>query len=67
MGNIERFHVRNRDAIHTHIFSALRGFIQLEFQRVDGAILNWYEVKRNLFNLLISAFSQDLLALLADV
>lgn len=65
--NIERFHVRDRHAIHTHIFSALRGFIQLEFKRVDGAILNWYEVKRNLFNPLISAFIQDHLALLADV
>src|SRR4028119_616667 len=65
--NIERFHVRNRDAIHTHIFSALRAFVQLELKRAAGEILNWYEVKRNLFNPLISAFIQDHLALLADV
>jgi len=65
--NIERFYVRDPDAIHTHIFSALRAFIQLEFQRVDGAILNWYEVKRNLFNPLISSFIQDHLSQLADV
>jgi len=65
--NIERFHVRDRDAIHTHIFSALRAFVQLECQRAAGAIRNWYEVKRNLFNPLIAAFIQDHLAQLADV
>jgi hypothetical protein len=65
--NIERFHVRDRHAIHTHIFSALRAFVQLEWQRVAGAIRNWYEVKRNLFNPLIASFIQDHLAQLADV
>ena len=50
--NIERFHVRNRDAIHTHIFSALRAFVQLELKRAAGEILNWYEVKRNLYSIL---------------
>ena len=65
--NIERFHVRDRNAIHTHIFSALRAFVQLEFKRAAGAILNWYEVKRNLFNPLISSFIQDHLSQLADV
>jgi hypothetical protein len=65
--NIERFHVRDPDAIHTHIFSALRAFVQLEFKRVTGEIRNWYEVKRNLFNPLIAAFIQDHLAQLADV
>jgi hypothetical protein len=65
--NIERFHVRNQHAIHTHIFSALRAFVHLEFKRATGAILNWYEVKRNLFNPLISAFIQDHLAEIADV
>lgn len=65
--NIERFYVRDYHAIHTHIFSALRAFVQLEFKRVAGAILNWYEVKRNLFNPLISAFIQDHLAEMADI
>jgi len=65
--NIERFHVRDRDAIQTHIFSALRAFVQLECQRAAGAIRNWYEVKRNLFNPLIASFIQDHLAQLADV
>lgn len=65
--NIERFHVRERNAIHTHIFSALRAFVQLEFKRAAGAILNWYEVRRNLFNPVISSFIQNHLAQLADV
>jgi RNAse (barnase) inhibitor barstar len=65
--NIERFHVRDQDAIHTHIFSALSAFVQLEFKRTAGEILNWYEVKRNLFNPMISAFIQDHLAQLAVV
>jgi hypothetical protein len=65
--NIERFHVRDPAAIQTHVFSALRAFVQLEFQRVAGAIHNWYEVKRNLFNPLIATFIQDHLAQLADV
>jgi Transposase DDE domain len=64
--NIERFFVRDHNAIHTHIFSALRAFVQLEFKRAAGDILNWYQVKRNLFNPLISAFIQDHLAEMAN-
>ena len=33
----------------THIYCALKGFIKLEFMRVEGAISHWYEVKRDLF------------------
>lgn len=65
--NIERFYVRDPQAIQTHIFSALRAFIQLEFQRAKGAILNWYEVQRNLFNPLIATFIQEHLAEIADI
>lgn len=65
--NIERFYVRERDAIQTHIFSALRAFVQLELKRTSGAILNWYEVRRNLFNPVISSFIQNHLSQLADV
>ncbi|MBM0745587.1 hypothetical protein JOY44_29650 (plasmid) [Phormidium sp. CLA17] len=65
--NIERFHVKDRDAIQTHIFSALRAFVQLECKRVAGAILKWYEVKRNLFNPLFASCIQDQLAQLADI
>jgi hypothetical protein len=64
--NIERFFVRYYNAIHTHIFSALRAFIQLEFQRATGDILNCYQLKRNLFNPFISAFIQDHLAEMAS-
>jgi hypothetical protein len=48
--NIERFQVRDTQAIHTHIFSALRAFVQLEFKRAKGEIRNWYELQRTLFN-----------------
>lgn len=64
--NIERFYVRDPHAIHTHIFSALRAFVQLEFKRATGVILNWYQVRRNLFNPILSAFIQDHLAEMAD-
>jgi DDE superfamily endonuclease len=65
--NIERFQVRDTHAIHTHIFSALRAFVHLEFKRVKGEIRNWYEVQRTLFNPLIRSFIQDNLAEIAGV
>lgn len=65
--NIERFQVRDTQAIHTHIFSALRAFVQLEFKRVKGEIRNWYELQRTLFNPLIRAFIQDHLAEITEV
>jgi DDE superfamily endonuclease len=65
--NIERFQVRDTHAIHTHIFSALRAFVHLEFKRVTGEIQNWYELKRTLFNPLIRSFIQDNLAEIAGV
>jgi hypothetical protein len=64
---IEQFQVRDTQAIHTHIFSALRAFVQLEFKRVKGEIRNWYEVQRTLFNPLIREFIQDNLAEIAGV
>ncbi len=48
--NIEQFQVRDTQAIHTHIFSALRAFVQLEFKRAKGEIRNWHELQRTLFN-----------------
>jgi hypothetical protein len=65
--NIEQFQVRDTQAIHTHIFSALRAFIQLEFKRAQGEIRNWYELQRTLFNPLIREFIQDHLAEIAGV
>lgn len=65
--NIEQFQVRDTQAIQTHIFSALRAFVQLEFKRVKGEIRNWYELQRTLFNPLIRTFIQDHLAEITGV
>ena len=40
--------VRTTSAIHTHFFSAIRAFTQLELMRAEELIENWYERKRNL-------------------
>jgi uncharacterized protein YlbG (UPF0298 family) len=45
---IERFMVRTTEAIHTHFFSAIRAFTQLELMRAEELIENWYELQRNL-------------------
>lgn len=45
---IKRFMVRISEAIKTHIFCAVRAFIQLELMRVEQLIENWYSVQRNL-------------------
>ncbi len=42
VGNIERFQVRETQAIITHIFGAIRGFVQWEFLRFKALIVNWY-------------------------
>ena len=47
--SLERFRVRDTEAIKTHIFCAIRAFIQLEFMRIENLISNWYEVQRTLF------------------
>ena len=47
--SLERFLVRDTSAIKNHIFCSIRGFVQLEFMRVENLISNWYEVQRNLF------------------
>ncbi|AUB41705.1 IS4 transposase [Nostoc flagelliforme CCNUN1] len=60
--NIERFQVRESSAIRTHIFCAIRGFVQLEFLRFQGQILNWYSLQRNLFTEVIRSFILDNLA-----
>lgn len=60
--NIERFQLRESRAIRTHIFCAIRGFIQLEFLRVQAKIINWYELRQNLFTEVIRSFILDNLA-----
>ena len=54
--NIERFQVRESQAIRTHIFCAIRGFVQLEFLRFRAEIVNWYSLKRELFTEVIRSF-----------
>lgn len=54
--NIERFQVRATSAIKTHIFCAIRGFVQLEFLRYQAQIKNWYALKRDLFTEVIRSF-----------
>lgn len=39
---IERFMVRTTEAVHTHFFSAIRAFTQLELMRAEDLIENWY-------------------------
>ena len=41
---IERFMVRKTGAIHTHFFSAIRAFTQLELMRTEELIENWYQL-----------------------
>lgn len=57
--NIERFHVRDSQAIRNHLFCSLWGFVQLERQRSQGAILNWYQPRRDLFNDVLRQFILD--------
>ena len=47
--NIERFQVRQENAIKKHIFCAIKGFVTLEFMRFEKIIAHWYEIKRDLF------------------
>jgi hypothetical protein len=60
--NIERFQVRESQAIRTHIFCAIRGFVQLEFLRFRAEIVNWYSLKRELFTEVIRSFIVNNLA-----
>jgi hypothetical protein len=60
--NIERFQVRESQAIRTHIFCAIRGFIQLEFLRFKAQIVNWYSLQRELFTEVIRSFIVNNLA-----
>lgn len=57
--NIERFQVRNSQAIQNHIFGSICAFVRLEFMRVNNLISNWYEVQKNLFNDVIRIFIQN--------
>jgi hypothetical protein len=54
--NIERFHVRNGQAIRNHFFCALRAFCQLQTMQIEGLIQNVYQVSRQLFIPVIRQF-----------
>jgi len=45
---IEQFMVRTTEAVHTHFFSAIRAFTQLELMRAEELIENWYEQSEKL-------------------
>ncbi|WP_346294389.1 IS701 family transposase [Sphaerothrix gracilis] len=46
---LKRFRVRLKEAIDTHIFCALRAFVELELQVWHQQLGNWYELQRHLY------------------
>lgn len=54
--NIERFYVRDEQAIRNHFFCALRAFCQLQTLVIQGVIHNCYEISRELFIPVIRQF-----------
>lgn len=54
--NIERFYVRDRQAIRNHFFCALRAFCKLQTMCIRGLIDNCYEISRQLFVPVIRQF-----------
>ena len=64
--NIERFHVRNGQAIRNHCFCSLRAFAHLQTMRIHGLIDNLYQISRQLFIPVIHQFILDHRANLAS-
>ena len=54
--NIERFQVRNKNAIKNHVYCAIRAFCNLELMKIKHSIANWYQLQRSLFNDVIADF-----------
>lgn len=54
--NIERFYVRDEQAIRNHVFCALRAFCKLQTMCIKGLINNCYEISRQLFVPVIRQF-----------
>ncbi len=46
---LQRFRVRLSQCIHTHVFCALRAFIELELQVWHHQLDNWYALQRRLY------------------
>ena len=47
--NIEKFQVRNSISIRNHIFCSLVSFVKLEIARTKKTILNWHQLRKDLF------------------
>jgi len=54
--NIERFFLRQAEAISNHIFAAISAFVYLQLRCIHNLITNCYALKRNLFNDVIHSF-----------
>lgn len=54
--NIERFYVRDKQAIRNHIFCALSAFCKLQTMCIQGVINNCYALQRQLFVPVIRQF-----------
>ena len=46
---LQRFRVRVSEAIETHVFCALRAFVELELRVCQQEIHNWYAIQRSLY------------------
>lgn len=57
--NIERFYVRDEQAIRNHFFCALSAFCNLQTMCLEGVIDNCYEISRQLFVPVIRQFILD--------
>lgn len=57
--NIERFYVRDEQAIRNHFFCALQAFCRLQTMRVEGLIENLYQVSRQLYIPVIRQFIRE--------
>ena len=54
--NIESFQVRSKIAVKNHVFSAIFGFVQLQTLKATDVLRNCYQLRRVLFNEVISSF-----------
>ena len=57
--NIEKFQVRKTQAVATHIFCSYLSYIKLELARSKNLIVNWYQVKKELFTNVIRKFISE--------
>lgn len=57
--NIERFYVRDEQAIRNHVFCALRAYCTVQKMCIQGLLSNCYEISRQLFVPVIRQFILD--------